>query len=143
MSETTALKIWAYARSSSSKPSVIIRQMEGLLAEAEQMNWNVVGTSQDMSTGRTLDRMGLHEMARAVRQGTANAVLVEDVDTLGRDRFITLRILEFLQDHDAVLICTQTDVRYELYIKGLSQMLHQRAARKGLCLPWREVAANA
>ena len=54
------LKLWAYARSSSSRPSVLIQQMQGL-----------------------------------------------------------------------------ADVRYELYIKGLSQPLYQRAALKGRSLPWR------
>lgn len=33
-------------------------------------------------------------------------------------------------------VCTQCDVSYVLYIKGLSQALHQRAVRKGLGLPW-------
>ena len=45
-------------------------------------------------------------------------------------------VQEAMQDHGAVLICTQCDVSYVLYIKGLSQALHQRAVRKGLGLPW-------
>lgn len=47
-----------------------------------------------------------------------------------------MRILEFLQDHDAVLITTESDLRYELYIKGLENRFFQRAAKKGLHLPW-------
>lgn len=131
------LKLWAYARSSSSHPEVLIRQMKGLLAEAEQNGWQIVGTSQDMSTGRTLARMGLREAQRAIRQQQANALLVEDVGKISHDYYTAMRILEFLQDRGAVLICTQCDVRYELHIKGLSQALYQRAARKRLGLPWR------
>lgn len=130
------LKLWAYARSSSPRPGVLIRQMQELLADAERNHWTVVGTSQDMSTGRTLARMGLREAQSAVRQGIANGILVEDIARLSHEYSTALRVLEFLQDHSAVLICTQSDVRYELYIKGLSQPLYQRATLKGRSLPW-------
>ena len=128
------LKLWAYARSSSPKPGVLIRQMQELLADAERNHWTVVGTSQDMSTGRTLARMGLREAQSAVRQGIANAMLVEAIDRLSHQYLTALSVLEFLQDHGAVLICTQSDVRYELYIKGLSQPLQQRIAHNRIKL---------
>ena len=111
-------------------------EFEGLLADAERNHWTVVGTSQDMSTGRTLARMGLREAQSAVRQGLANGILIEDVGRLSHEYSTALRVLEFLQDHGAVLICTQADVRYELYIKGLSQPLQQRAMSKGGIVPW-------
>ena len=120
------LKLWAYARSSSSRPSVLIQQMQGLLADAERNHWTVVG--------RTLARMGLREAQSAVRQGLANGILIEDVGRLSHEYSTALRVLEFLQDHGAVLICTQSDVRYELYIKGLSQPLQQRATHNGIKL---------
>jgi len=47
-----------------------------------------------------------------------------------------IQILEFLLDHDAVLITTESDLRYELYVKGLENRFFQRAAQKGLHLPW-------
>ena len=47
-----------------------------------------------------------------------------------------LGVLEFLQDHNAVLITTESDLRYELYIKGLEKHFLRRAAQKGLRLPW-------
>ena len=130
------LKLWAYARSSSRRAGVLIRQMQGLLADAEHNHWTVIGMSQDMSTGRTLARMGLREAQSAVRQGLANGILVEDIGRLSHEYSTALRVLEFLQDHGAVLICTQSDVRYELYIKGLSQPLQQRAMSKGGIVPW-------
>lgn len=52
------LKLWAYARSSSPRPGGLIRQMERLLADAGQNGWQIVGASQDMSTGKMLTRMG-------------------------------------------------------------------------------------
>lgn len=128
------LKLWAYAQSSSPRPGMLIRQMQGLLADVERNHWTVVGTSQDMSTGRTLARMGLREAQSAVRQGIANGILVEDIGRLNHEYSTALRVLEFLQDYGAVLICTQTDVRYELYVKGLSQPLQQRATHNGIKL---------
>ena len=130
------LRLWVYARSSSPHPEVLIRQMQRLLTEAKQNGWRIVGASQDMSAGHTLTRMGLREAQRAIRQQQANALLVEDVGKISHDYHTALRILEFLQDHGAILLCTQSDVRYELHIKGLSQALSQRAVRKRLGLPW-------
>ena len=142
MYDVRNLKPWVYARSSSPHPEVLIRQMQGLLTEAEQNGWKIVGASQDMSTGRTLARMGLLEAQRAIRQQQANALLVEDVGKISHEYHTALRVLEFLQDHGAVLICTQCDVSYVLYVKGLSQALHQRAVRKGLGLPWQMGGKN-
>ena len=136
MYDVRNLKPWVYARSSSHHPEVLIRQMKGLLTDAEQNGWQIVGTSQDMSTGCTLARMGLREAQRAIRQQQANALLVENVGKISHDYSTALHVLEFLQDHGAVLICTQSDVRYELYIKGLSQPLQQRAMSKGGIVPW-------
>lgn len=67
---------------------------------------------------------------------TVYGILVEDIGRLSHEYSTALRVLEFLQDHGAVLICTQSDVRYELYIKGLSQPLQQRAMSKGGIVPW-------
>ncbi|WP_156146352.1 recombinase family protein, partial [Ruthenibacterium lactatiformans] len=115
------LKLWAYARSSSPRPGGLIRQMERLLADAGQNGWQIVGASQDMSTGKMLTRMGLREAQRAIRMKQANGILVESVGKISHEYYTALRVLEFLQDHSAVLICTQTDISYELHIKGLSQ----------------------
>ena len=80
--------------------------------------------------------MGLKQMMQAVKSGRARAVLVRDLTRLSHDPAILIKILEFLQDHDMVLITTESDLRYELHIKGLEQRLLNRAARKGCGLPW-------
>lgn len=131
------LRLWAYACSSSSHPEVLSWQMQRLLTESEQNEWQIVGTSQDMSTDRTLTRMDLREAQRAIRQQRANASLVEDGGKISHEYYTALRVLKFLQDYGAVLICTQCDISYVLYVKGLSQALYQRAASKGLGLPWK------
>ena len=75
-------------------------------------------------------------MIRAVKGGLAQAVLVQDLTRLSHDPAILMKILEFLQDHNAVLITTESDLKYELYIKGLEKHFLRRAAQKGLRLPW-------
>lgn len=128
--------MWLYSRSGDKRMFVLIQQMRDLLEEAKQREYIVVGTTQDMGTGRSMARMGLKQMMQSVKSGFTRAVLVRDLSRLSHDPAILIQILEFLQDHGAVLITTESDLRYELYIKGLENRFFQRAAQKGLHLPW-------
>ena len=51
--------MWLYSRSSDKKISALMQQMQELLEEAQRRSYTVVGTSQDMGTGRSMARMGL------------------------------------------------------------------------------------
>ena len=113
--------MWLYSRSSDKKISALMQQMHELSEEAQRRSYTVVGTSQDMGT---------------VKEGHVRAVLVRDLTRLSHDPAVLIQILEFLQDHDTVLITTDSDLRYELYLKGLENRFFQRAARKSLSLPW-------
>lgn len=128
--------MWLYSRSSSKHPTALFEQIKNLLAEAERRKYTVVGASQDMSAGRSMARMGLRQMMQAVHEGAARAVLVRDLSRLSHDLAILIKILEFLQDYDAVLITTESNLQYELYVKGLEQHLFNRAAQKGCGLLW-------
>ena len=75
-------------------------------------------------------------MMDAVRSGKAECVLVGSVGQLSHDNTKLMHILCFLQGHGAVLVTTETDVRYELSIRGLERKLQSRAARKGRGVPW-------
>lgn len=138
MQQRDEIKAWAYARNFGVSPAVLICQMAELLGEAERRGIQTVGASQDMSSGKTLDRMGLKEALRAVRRQYANTILVHDVRRLSEDRAILLRILEIMQDHNAVLLCTVENVYAVLRSMGLSQQLYQRSFCTGLGLPWIE-----
>lgn len=128
--------VWLYSRSRDKHPAVLFQQMQDLLEQAEQQKYTVVGASQDMGTGRSMARLGLKQMLQAVKNGQARAVLVRDFTRLSHDSAVLVQILEFLQDHDAVLITTESNLRYELHLKGLEQYFLNRAARKGCGLPW-------
>ena len=130
------IKAWAYARDFGVSPAVLICQMTELLGEAERRGIQTVGASQDMSSGKTLDRMGLKEALRAVRRQYANAILVHDVRRLSEDKATLLRILEILQDNNAVLLCTAEDAYTALHSMGISQQLYQRSFSTGMELPW-------
>lgn len=51
-------------------------------------------------------------------------------------------ILRFLQNYSAVLITTETNLQYELYLTGLESRILARTARTGKRVPW-EVAVDA
>ena len=53
--------MWLYSRSSDKRMFVLIQQMRNLLSEAKRREYTVVGTSQDMGTGRSMARMGLKQ----------------------------------------------------------------------------------
>lgn len=125
MAQEKGLRVWAYARDINVHPNMVISQMSQLLERADQKNLPVVGTSQDISSGMTLERMGLLTALRATRTRYANALLVRDVSRLSEDRHILLRIIEILQEHDAVLLCTAEDAHASLQAKGF---IHNRCA---------------
>ena len=58
--------MWLYSRSSDKRMFVLIQQMRNLLEEANHRGYTVVGTSQDMGSGRSTARMGLKQMMQAV-----------------------------------------------------------------------------
>ena len=138
MKHKDEIRAWAYARADGVSTSVLIAQMNQVLEEAARRGICTVGTSQDMSGGETLDCSGLRAALDAVRKGVANAVLVQDASRLSKDRQTLLQIMEVLQDHGAVLICTAEDAYAGLRLQNVSQALCQRAACFGVGLPWIE-----
>ena len=136
MIEGGKYKCSAYVRGRDTAPLNLIRRMEALLNTDEQMGLTVVGQSQEVSSGRTLHRVGLTEALRTIRLGHANAILVSDVLQLSDDKAVLLRILELMQDRYAVLICTNEDAYMHLHTMGLSQQLYQRSFALKLGVPW-------
>lgn len=137
MNDGRKWRCWAYVRVTGRiLPSGMAAQMAALMDAAERMCLDVVGQSQEHSSGKTLDRMGLKEALRAVRLGYANAIYTYNVLQLSTDKLVLLRVLEILQDHHAVLICAGEDAYTALRGIGISQRLYQRSFCTGLGLPW-------
>ena len=60
-------------------------------------------------------------------KGRVNAVMVQSLDRRSHDLTTLYRILRFLQNHDAVLITTKTNLQYELYLTGLASRLLKKS----------------
>ena len=82
------------------------------------------------------NRLAVHQPAGIWTEIDVYKRQVRDLSRLSQERFVLLKILQFLQDHNAVLITTGSDLRYELYIEGLEEPLIRRAARKNCNVPW-------
>lgn len=74
--------------------------MELLLIDAERFGIQTVGASQDMRGRKT----GLTEALRAIRQGYANALLVQDTDSFGDCPHAARRAIKQIQNSGALLI---------------------------------------
>ena len=85
-------------------------------------------------TGLILTENG--RVSVGLKKRLADVYKRQDLTRLSHDPAILMKILEFLQDHNAVLITTESDLKYELYIKGLEKHFLRRAAQKGPRLPW-------
>ena len=81
----------------------------------------------EQKCGTEFWRPGLFAMLTAVQQGRVNAVMVQSLDRLSHDLTTLYRILRFLQNHGAVLITTETNLQYELYLTGLESRLLKKS----------------
>lgn len=104
--------IWIYSRSNDRHPRTLFKQTKKLLRVAQNRGYSVAGVSQDMGSGRSFGRVGLQKALQAVRDGSARAVLVQDSDRLSFQIPVLKKALECLQDHGAVLITTESDLRH-------------------------------
>ena len=81
-------------------------------------------------------RPALFAMLAAVQQGRVNVVMVQSLARLRHDITTLYRILRILQNYGAVLITTETNLQYELYLTGLERRILARTARTGKRVPW-------
>lgn len=95
--------VWLYARTAAGEPDLLDLQIQILAEQAKQKGLTVVGTSQDAASGRSLDRPGLQEMLKAVREDKIGAVMVHDLSRLGRDWDILTHIFQELEQHQVSL----------------------------------------
>ena len=112
------------------------------MREADRRGYIIVNSCMEQKYGTEFWRPDLFAMLNAVHEGRVNAVMVQRLDSLSHDITILYRILRFLQNYSAVLITTETNLQYELYLTGLESRILARTARTGNRVPW-EVAVDA
>ena len=117
-------------------------QLSEVMREADRRGYIIVNSCMEQKYGTEFWRPALFAMLTAVQQGRVNAVMVQSLDRLSHDITTLYRILRFLQNYGAVLITTETNLQYELYLTGLESRILARTARTGKRVPW-EVAVDA
>ena len=135
-------KIWAFARSAAPNLPALEEQLADVMREADRRGYIIVNSCMEQKCGTEFWRPDLFAMLTAVQQGRVNAVMVQSLDRLSHDITTLYRILRFLQNYGAVLITTETNLQYELYLTGLESRILARTARTGKRVPW-EVAVDA
>ncbi len=120
-------KVWAFARSAAPNLPALEEQLADVMREADRRGYIIVNSCMEQT---------------AVQQGRVNAVMVQSLDRLSHNITTLYRILRFLQNYGAVLITTETNLQYELYLTGLESRILARTARTGKRVPW-EVAVDA
>ena len=138
----TEYKVWAFARSVALNLPALEEQLAEVMREADRRGYIIVNSCMEQKCGTEFWRPDLFAMLTAVQQGRVNVVMVQSLDRLSHDITILYRILRFLQNYGAVLITTETNLQYELYLTGLESRILARTARTGKRVPW-EVAVDA
>ena len=134
-------KVWAFARSAAPNLPALEEQLADVMREADRRGY-IVNSCMEQKYGTEFWRPDLFAMLTAVQQGRVNAVIVQSLDRLSHDIATLYRILRFLQNYGAVLITTETNLRYELYLTGLENRILARTAQTRKRVPW-EVAVDA
>jgi len=81
-------RAWLYCRVACSGPhsaAELEMQQQELVRCAKEYGLEIVGASQDIGTGLTLDRPGLQEFMDAVEAESVDVLLLTDLARLGRD----------------------------------------------------------
>lgn len=91
-------RAWIYCRIDAPEDlhGALKRQRQQLMDYAEQMNCEVVGSSQDQANGLRMNRPGLNEVMEAARAGRLDVLIVRDISRVGRDTCQTMEYLEQL-----------------------------------------------
>ena len=72
-------------------------QQKELFDYAEQMGFEVVGSSEDLGSGLDIDRSGLLKFMKAAADGEFDVLLIKRLDRLGRDMPKTMELLMGLE----------------------------------------------
>ena len=109
-------KVWAFARSAAPNLPALEEQLAEVMREADRRGYIIVNSCMEQKYGTEFWRPDLFAMLTAVQQGRVNAVMVQSLDRLSHNITTLYRILRFLQNCGDVLITTETNLQYELYL---------------------------
>lgn len=118
-------RAWIYCRidAPEDQHGVLKNQRQKLMDYADQMEFEVVGSSQDQASGLCFDRPGLNEVTEAAKTGRFDVLLIHSVSRLGRD---TCRTMEYLEKLRAMGITTYSP------LEGVLDFTLQKVIRDAL-----------
>ena len=88
----------------------MMAQVEGVKEYASRNNLAVAGISTEYGGGLTLDRPGLIAVAKAVKAGIVDAVLVKNLSRIARGFLSIQQAVSFLNSHQVELILSDQDI---------------------------------
>lgn len=117
------LKAWTYSRIDAPEDThgCIKEQKKELMDYAEQMGFEIVGSSQDVGSGPDFSRSGLREVKKAASDVKFGALLIKGLDRLGRDQIETAELLHGLNCLGIRLYSPQEG---EIQLKKYSEIIH-------------------
>ena len=109
-------KAWVYCRIDTPEDAhgAFKGQKKELMDYAEQMDFEVVGCSEDLGSGTEFDRAGIAEVMKAAGEGKMDVLLVKKLDRLGRD---TAKTLEFIHGLDQLGVGLYSPLEGEIQLE--------------------------
>ena len=91
---------WIYCRIDAPEDThgALKGQYERLETYAAQMDFAVVGSSQDLGSGLHFDRPGLQAVLEAAKVGSFQVLLVDSINRIGRDMTKTVNFIQTISD---------------------------------------------
>lgn len=89
-------RAWVYCRIDAPEDAhgALKGQRQQLMDYADQMNFIVAGSSEDLASGLSFDRPGLNRFVEAAEVGRIDVLLVHDMSRIGRNTCQTMAFLE-------------------------------------------------
>ena len=121
-------RAWTYCRidAPEDEHDCLKGQRKELLDYAEQMDFEVVGESQDTGSGLSFERNGVTEIMEAAEKGKMDVLLIVNVSRLGRD---TAKTMDFIRGLDQLGVELYSPLEGEIHLTELSH-LHPGIAMK-------------
>ncbi|MBU5310465.1 recombinase family protein [Tissierella carlieri] len=106
---------WAYSRIDAPEDAhgSLKNQRKELFDYAEQMGFEIVGSSEDMGSAMEFNRNGLLEVIKAAADGKFDVLLIKKIDCLGRD---TEKTMKFLRELDQLGIQAYSPLEGEIHL---------------------------
>ena len=101
-------RAWTYCRVDAPEDthSRLNMQKTELLDYAEQMNFKVVGSSEDIGSGLDFERPGLLKVMKAAGAGKFDVLLIKQLARLGRDMIKTIEFFKGLEQLNILVYST-------------------------------------